>query len=46
MLRPGYFAPGNDPVFIALDGGCAQEPVYKGAEYLPQRDSIPGPSSP
>jgi len=41
------FTPGKDPVPIVQEVGLAPGPVWTGAENLaPQRDSIPGPSSP
>ena len=47
VTRPGRFTPGKDPVANVQVTGWAPEPVWMGAENLaPQRDSIPGPSSP
>ena len=44
---PAAFIPGKDPVPIIQEAGWAPGPVWIGAENLgPQRDSIPGPSSP
>jgi hypothetical protein len=47
MQRPGRFTPEKCPVPIEWDAEYALGPVWTGAENLaPQRDSIPGPSSP
>jgi hypothetical protein len=46
MPRP-LFTPGKDPVPIVQKAGWAPGPVWTGVENLaPQKDSIPGPSSP
>ena len=44
--RP-HFTPGKDPLHTVQKAGWAPGPVWTGAENLaPNRDSIPGPSSP
>ena len=32
--RPGRFIPGNDPIPIVREAGCASGPVWTGAENL------------
>ena len=45
--RPVRFTPWKDPVPIVQEAGQAQRSVWTGAENLvPQRNSIPGTSSP
>ena len=45
--RPDRFTPGKDPVPIVQEAGWTPGPVWTDAENLaPNRDSIPGPSSP
>jgi hypothetical protein len=45
--RPGFsLPPGKEPVPIIQEAGWATGPVWTGAEILPHRDLIPGPSSP
>ena len=44
---PAALTPGKDPVPIVQEAGWGSGPVWTGAENLvPNRGSIPGPSSP
>ena len=43
---PVASTPGNDPVPILQEAGCAPGPVWMGRKSRPHRDSIPGKSSP
>jgi len=45
MLRP-LFTPWKEPVPIVQEAGLASGPVWTGGKSRPNRDSIPGTSSP